>query len=68
MHAAFDCLLDVFKGNRFGGVVADAAGRPQKDHGGGNSFGEDHGIVTSAARHAVRLASGLADCLFDLIH
>ena len=34
------------------GMMADAAGTAEEEHGGGHACREDHGIVTGAARHA----------------
>lgn len=66
MHSARESLLHVPGQNRFGRVVADAAGSPQEDHGGRDSSGEDHCIMSGAACHAMRSASGGADGRFDL--
>src|SRR6266851_5459211 len=67
MQSALDCLLYVGNRDRFRGIVTDAAGSTQKDHCARDSFRHDHGIMTSAAHHPMRLASCLEDCLFYFI-
>ncbi len=47
--------------------MADPARSSQKNHGGGNFLGQNHGIVARAAHHAMRLAASLPDRLFDFI-
>ena len=49
-----------------GGIVADSAGSSQKNHRRWNFLRQNHGIVTRAAHHAMRIASGLRDCPFYL--
>ncbi len=67
MQTAFDCLGHIFNPDRFRRVVADSARSSQKDHGGRNFLGQDHRVMSGAADHAVRFASGLPDRLFDFI-
>ena len=66
MDAAVKRTLDVLHVHRLGGIVADASGRAQEDHRGRDFFGKDHGVVASAAGHAMRLAAGIADGVLDL--
>src|SRR5579862_4129016 len=53
MNAAIDGASDVFGQHGFGGIMADAAGGAQENHGGGNALGENHRVVARAAGHAV---------------
>jgi hypothetical protein len=66
MHSTLDCTRHVLDENRFCGIMTDAPRAPQKDHGRVNSFCHDHGIVSSAAHHAMRLASSVANRLINL--
>ena len=52
---------------RLGGIVADPSGSSQKNHGGGNFFRQNHGIMSGAAHHAVRFTPGFSDRLFNFI-
>jgi hypothetical protein len=66
MGAALDRHRNVVDQDRFRRIVADAAWCPDENNSGRDFFGQDHGIMTGAAYHAVRLASRLPDCFFYL--
>jgi len=68
MHACFQGLRYIFHTNTLFRTVADAARRAQEDHRCRYFRGEDHSIVAGAANHAVRLTSGLADCIIDEVN
>jgi hypothetical protein len=67
MESAIERFPDVVEMDGFGGIMTDAAGGSQKDHGGGSFFGEDHGVVAGAAGQTMRLAARAADSFLDLI-
>src|SRR5712691_12108010 len=66
MMSAFECFHDVLALHRFCGIVTNAAGRSQKNHCGRNFLRKDHGVMSGAARHPVRLTTSFPDGLFDL--
>src|ERR1700680_2760199 len=68
VSSAIDSLRHVAEFHRFRRIVADAARRAQKNHGGGNFFRQYHGVVASPAHHPVWLASRFADGLFYLAY
>jgi hypothetical protein len=67
MQSAFKSFGYVFYLDRFRRIVANSAGRPQKNHGGGDFFGEDHGVVAGAAGQTMRLAARAADSFLGLL-
>ena len=51
LHACSEGGFNVLVEDGFVGVMADAAGAAEEEHGGGEIFGDDHGVVACAAGH-----------------
>ncbi len=50
--------LNIFFQHRFIGMMADAAGAAQEEHGRGYARSHDHGVVAGAAGHALHGQAG----------
>ena len=48
----------VFEADVFGGLVGDAAGGAEEEHGGGDGGGEDHGVVSGAGEDGLGVEAG----------
>src|SRR5260370_26940699 len=68
MKSAFERFSNVVEMHRYRRIVADSPGRSKKNHRRGNFFREDHGIMPSAARHSMGLATGFLNGMFDLLY
>src|SRR5215472_4760014 len=67
-HAGIQGGAHIFDANIFVGMMTDAAGRAQEEHGGGNFLGEKHGIVSRAAGHAMHGITGGFDGVGQSLH
>src|SRR5262249_40673637 len=59
---------DVLVHHRLIGMMADAAGTPNEEHGRRHVWRDNHGVVAGAAWHRVRLHTGLLDGAGDKGH
>ena len=57
----------VFEADVFGGLVGDAAGGAEEEHGGGDGGGEDHGVVAGAGEDGLGIEAGAGGGLVEMV-